>query len=93
MRGKFLFPELELVTEKEEYSEEAGVTYEENELKKFEELVMSGQAGTLQTEKDIDSDLLKMASDIEDKFFSKFRKRMKNEPDQVLRYLIFTKRI
>ncbi|XP_016841519.1 programmed cell death protein 2 [Nasonia vitripennis] len=84
---KFLFPQFELVTEKEEYnpSNEDSVTAEE-ELQKFEELVKTGQAGTLQSEKDIDDDLLKMASDIEDKTFSKFRKRIKGEPEQVLRY-------
>lgn len=46
----------------------------------------SGKAGSLQTEKDIDNDLLSMANDLEDKTFLKFQKRIKNDPDQVLRY-------
>lgn len=58
----------------------------EDELKKFKELLESGNAGSLQSEKDIDNDLLNMANDLEDKSFLKFQERIKIDPEQVLRY-------
>ncbi|KAJ8686696.1 hypothetical protein QAD02_022490 [Eretmocerus hayati] len=81
------FPEFELVIEKE--CEESGShtgSDTENELQKLDELVKSGKAGSLQADTDVDGDLLRMASDVEDKVFSKFKKKIKSEPDQVLRY-------
>lgn len=74
------------MTEKEEYTQEnEDKPNAEEELEKFEELVNSGGAGTLQSENDIDDDLLAMAHHIEDKTFLKFKKRIENDPDQVLR--------
>lgn len=84
---QFSFPEYELVIEREQYEpgnkNDANST--EQELTKFQELVESGQAGTLQAEKDVDNDLVQMASELEDKVFLKFQERIKSEPDQVIR--------
>ena len=93
MSEKYMFPQYELVTEKEECTDDDDITNTEEELKKFEALVMSGKAGTLQSEKDIDDDLLKMSNEVEDKTFTKFRKRIKNEPEQVLRYWSYVKKL
>ncbi|XP_011497016.1 PREDICTED: programmed cell death protein 2 [Ceratosolen solmsi marchali] len=78
-----LFPELELVIEPEESNQDIDVI-ERKEIEKFKDLIDKGQAGCLQSE-DIDNDLLKLANN-EDKTFSKFRKRIQNKPNQVLRY-------
>ncbi|XP_058804604.1 programmed cell death protein 2 isoform X1 [Phymastichus coffea] len=84
--SQFLFPEYELVIERERYEPENKTDTSEQEMKTFQNLIESGQAGSLQTEKNVDSDLLQMASEIEDKTFLKFQKRVKSEPDQVIRY-------
>ncbi|XP_058804606.1 programmed cell death protein 2 isoform X2 [Phymastichus coffea] len=76
----------ELVIERERYEPENKTDTSEQEMKTFQNLIESGQAGSLQTEKNVDSDLLQMASEIEDKTFLKFQKRVKSEPDQVIRY-------
>ncbi|XP_015601697.1 programmed cell death protein 2 isoform X2 [Cephus cinctus] len=85
-----LFPEFELATECEEVSEENSKDDEDDkeaqEIEKYKKLLEEGKAGTLQSEKDVDADLLKMASSIEDETFTNFSIRIKKYPDQVLRY-------
>ncbi|XP_015118632.1 programmed cell death protein 2 [Diachasma alloeum] len=85
---KFLFPELELITESEnsEDSEDDEVDEmekEKREMEKYKLMVKSGKAGTLQSEKEVDG--VKMAED-EDEVFTEFRSRVDKHPDQVLRY-------
>ncbi|XP_012274698.1 programmed cell death protein 2 [Orussus abietinus] len=87
---KFLFPEYELTIEMEEKSDEEmevdNVNDEAREIKKYKKLVADGKAGTLQHEPDVDSDLQRMSNSLEDETFSEFCARLKQYPDQVLRY-------
>lgn len=84
-----LFPELELVMESENSNEtndsKDDLAKEAEELKRFEALVKSGEAGTLQSEQEIDSDLQNMSKAETDETFTMFSERVKENPDQVLR--------
>ena len=87
----FLFPQFELIVEAEENFPEQGSKNDDpekdsEEIKKYEELVKNGQAGSLQFAADIDSALVEMANKVEDKAFFKFQNRIKLDPNQVLRY-------
>ncbi|KAL7302574.1 hypothetical protein TKK_0005207 [Trichogramma kaykai] len=85
-KNKFLFPEFELDMEEEVYSEKSDTDVDvAGELKKIEELKINGQI-SLQSEENVDEDLLKMANGEVDKTLLKFKKRIQNAPDQVIRY-------
>ncbi|XP_066581010.1 programmed cell death protein 2 [Prorops nasuta] len=83
----FLFPEYELVIEKDEdvENDDDDLEKEKAELEKFQCMVLDGQAGTMQND-DVDPDLLKMSSIEEDEVFAEFHVKTNNYPDQVLRY-------
>ncbi|KZC07423.1 PREDICTED: programmed cell death protein 2 [Dufourea novaeangliae] len=86
--SKLLFPEYEIVIEAEnerEDNDESNCEKEEEEIKKYETMIESGQAGTLQNE-DVQSELLSMANQKEDEIFSEFRLTIDQYPDQILRY-------
>ncbi|XP_014234718.1 programmed cell death protein 2-like [Trichogramma pretiosum] len=91
LEDRFLFPQFEIVFEKEQYSEKDcskesdEKDTEAEELKKFEELVKSGKV-SLQSEKGVDEDLLKLAYCEDDEVLMKFKERTQNEPKQVVRY-------
>lgn len=89
--SSILFPQYEVVTENESYYAEREVDdlkLEKREMKKYEELVKSGKAGSLHSEKEIDKDLKKMTSE-EDETFLEFRSRIKKNMEQVLRCDIY----
>lgn len=80
-----------MVIEREEATNDdddagADLDKEKEEIEKYNSLLKSGNAGTLQSEQDVDGDLLKMAVTEEDKNFMKFRAKINKQPDQVLRY-------
>lgn len=50
-------------------------------------LFESFQVPSLQNSKNVDLDLIKFANNKEDESFLEFRNRIKNSPDQVIRYL------
>ncbi|XP_058831648.1 programmed cell death protein 2 isoform X2 [Topomyia yanbarensis] len=84
--SSILFPQYEIVTEPEEeptkkLSEEDN---EKDQMNEYRKLVNEGKAGDLEdlTESELDS----YAEQSEDKYFLKFRKRIANDPDQILRY-------
>ncbi|KAK3863573.1 hypothetical protein Pcinc_030669 [Petrolisthes cinctipes] len=84
--SKFLFPEFEVELEPEEL--EAGREKSDEEvMKEYQDLLRSGQV-THQDDDDSDTevDLVNMASKETDKQFQKFRTRIKEFPDQVVRY-------
>lgn len=83
---KCIFSELELVMEEEQLKEssETPKEAEARRLKEYDEFVAKNKSGTLP---DIpDTDLDSHATGETDKIFSKFRKRIASNPDQVLRY-------
>ncbi|XP_043284289.1 programmed cell death protein 2 isoform X2 [Venturia canescens] len=84
-----LYPEFELVMESENKSEpddtKDDFAKEAEEIKRFEALVASGKAGTLQSENEIDSDLQNMSKAETDETFTAFSEKVKENPDQVLR--------
>ncbi|XP_069951505.1 programmed cell death protein 2 isoform X5 [Cherax quadricarinatus] len=84
--AKFLFPEFEIELEPEEL-EAAKEKSEEEVMKDYEELLRSGQV-THQNDEDSDTenDLINMATQETDKQFQKFRMRIKDYPDQIVRY-------
>lgn len=84
--SEFLFPEFDLVIENEEPDNSNHEVCEEKEILKYKKLVKSGNAGTLQSEKEVDTDLLQMANELQDKVFLKFRKKISRQPGQVLRF-------
>ncbi|KAJ9586227.1 hypothetical protein L9F63_020136 [Diploptera punctata] len=84
-----LLPQFEIVIEDEEISEDETcreTKTEKERLQEFEHLVQEGKAGTLQGDDSINDELQKMAISLEDKYFSKFTKRVSKMPKQVLRY-------
>ncbi|XP_063844164.1 programmed cell death protein 2-like [Scylla paramamosain] len=84
--AKLLFPEYEIELEPEE-QEAAREKTEDEVMKEYEELLRSGQV-THQDDDDSDTenDLVNMATKETDKQFQKFRTRIKEYPDQILRY-------
>ncbi|XP_071526123.1 programmed cell death protein 2 [Panulirus ornatus] len=82
----FLFPEFEIEMEPEEL-EVAKDKTEEEVMKDYQELLRSGQV-THQNDDDSDTenDLVDMATKETDKQFQKFRTRIMDYPDQVVRY-------
>lgn len=91
LENPFLFPEYELTTEVEEFSEE----YKEKErpeaerLKDYEKFVESHSknlVGNNGTDKIIEQDLEDIEPKKKDKIFKKFQRRIEQNPEQVLRY-------
>ncbi|CAG9772438.1 unnamed protein product [Ceutorhynchus assimilis] len=77
-----LFPEWELITETEERETED--VDEREAMAEYEKLKAEGKTGTL--EEVSESDLDAHASLDMDKVFAKFKKRIEDYPDQVIRY-------
>lgn len=92
--NKFLFPEYEIVMEREDKEDAHNsndLIKEEEEIKKYETMVQKNEAGIFQNE-DIQNELMNMANQQEDETFSKFLSTIKKYPDQILRfsyYLLF----
>lgn len=80
--SKLLFPQKEIVIESE--SLQKCESNEEKELEKFKKLEDEGKTGTLNdiSETELDAH----ATSDEDKVFSKFKKRVAENPEQILRY-------
>lgn len=60
-----------------------------SEIKTYDRLIKYDQVASLQDVKGVDLDLMKFANQEEDESFLKFRNRIKNNPDQVIRYVWF----
>lgn len=82
---QFLFPEHEISMEPEELEEEVPKT-EEEVMKEYEKLLLSGQVPSTYDDDSDTQDLLKMATKETDKQFQRFRTRIKEYEDQVIRY-------
>ncbi|XP_072383425.1 programmed cell death protein 2 [Diabrotica undecimpunctata] len=83
-QSKILFQEWEIVIEPEEIDTKCFT--EEEELEKFKQLEIDGKIGSMA---DIpEEDLESHAVTDSDKVFSKFQKRVKHNPDQMIRYRI-----
>lgn len=81
-RSEILFPEYELLIEEEEFQKEK----EKSEAEKKEELssfLTSDKASSL-LQDCTPEELEKMSNQSEDRTFTKFRKRVKHAPDQVV---------
>jgi len=88
--NNYLFPEYEITMDSDdvqENSEQDDVETEQEEIKKYNMMMQSGKAGTLQHE-DV-NDLLEMVTSANenDEVFIKFRMKIDNDPDQILRYI------
>ncbi|EZA47660.1 hypothetical protein DMN91_012568 [Ooceraea biroi] len=87
--NSFLFPEHEIVMENDdrakEHAEQDDVESEQKEIEKYNTMIDSGEAGTLQHSEDVNDDLLQMAN-TEDEIFAEFRTKIDDYPDQILRY-------
>lgn len=86
--NSFLFPEYEITItvddSDEEDMEQDDLKTEQIELEKYNEMIHNNKAGTLQHE-NVNDDLLQMASNEKDETFAKFRMKIDNYPDQILR--------
>ncbi|KAK7063218.1 Programmed cell death protein 2 [Halocaridina rubra] len=83
---QFLFPEYEISMEPEELEDEKPKT-EAEVMQEYETLITSGQIPAAKDDDDSDTeDLIKMATKETDKQFQKFRIRIKDYEDQVVRY-------
>lgn len=85
--AKFLFPEYEIDMEPEELDERREKT-EDEVMQEYEALLRSGRV-TRDLDDDVEKnedDLIKMATKETDKQFQKFRTRIKEYSDQVIRY-------
>lgn len=97
-KNSYLFPEYEIVMDEEE--EEEGSTRENaeqdaddvddvederKEIAKYNTMIQSGEAGTLQHD-DVNDDLLQMAGNENDETFAEFRAKIHDNPSQILRY-------
>lgn len=94
--NSFLFPEYEIVREREDFGKEKDIEQddlesEQKEIEEYNTMIQHGKAGTLQDE-DICDDLLQMAADEKDKTFAKFYTEIDNYPDQILRLLCLCKK-
>ncbi|KAJ8919320.1 hypothetical protein NQ315_003904 [Exocentrus adspersus] len=81
--SKLLFSQWEIITEPEEEIEDKVIS-EEEELQKFNQLKQEGKIGTMCNVPE--SDLNDHASADQDKSFTKFKKRISYDPNQVIRY-------
>ncbi len=85
--NEFLFPEFEIVIEREEIEQAAKESEKEAEkrrLKEYGELKKSGKIGEMAEISE--QDLSEFAESKEDKTFGKFKKTIESEPEQILRY-------
>uniref|UniRef100_A0A182WKG6 MYND-type domain-containing protein n=1 Tax=Anopheles minimus TaxID=112268 RepID=A0A182WKG6_9DIPT len=86
--SSILFPEFEIITEAEEYEPKAKLSEEENmkrQMAELERLKQEGKAGTLDELPEAELDKYS-ADQLEDKTFDKFKERISEDPEQVLRY-------
>ncbi|XP_011707120.1 PREDICTED: programmed cell death protein 2-like, partial [Wasmannia auropunctata] len=85
----FLFPEYEIVIERDDTATERvernDPSGEQTEMEKYNAMIQDGKAGTFQNE-DVNDDLLQMANDEKDETFAEFRTKIDSYPDQILRY-------
>ena len=91
-KPEILFAEYEIVIETEDKEDanntDTDLIKEEEEIKKYEAMVQKGEAGSFQNE-DVQSELLNMVNQKEDKVFSKFLSTIDKYPNQILRFKIF----
>ncbi|KAK9870013.1 hypothetical protein WA026_006108 [Henosepilachna vigintioctopunctata] len=80
--SKALFPQFEIIIEPEGMNDSK--VDEEIEMKKFTELSSDGKLGTMSGISE--EELVSYSATEHDKIFSKFRKHINNNPEQVLRY-------
>ncbi|KAK2581356.1 hypothetical protein KPH14_008122 [Odynerus spinipes] len=91
--NNFLFLEYELVKEPEKIINEDDdddddddcKEVEEKEIEKYKSMVQDKELESFHTERDIE-DLSKMANADEDEVFTRFRTKIENYPEQVIRY-------
>ncbi|XP_076034390.1 zinc finger protein RP-8 [Oratosquilla oratoria] len=83
--GSFLFPEFEIEMEPEELENEPNPS-EEQIMKDYEDLLRTGNANNSSYDPEDEADLIKMATKETDKQFRKFRTRINQYPDQIIRY-------
>ncbi|KAF4526203.1 hypothetical protein B566_EDAN001887 [Ephemera danica] len=83
-----LLPEWELVTEPEPdvTAEPKQEKSNEEQLREFQELVQSGQAGSLHGDAAAEAELQSMPEGQDDATFKKFKQRVSRSPTQVLRF-------
>ncbi|CAH0561023.1 unnamed protein product [Brassicogethes aeneus] len=81
-KSSILFPQHEIVIEPEDITE--NTTDENKEIEEFKKLQSEGRTGTLNEIPE--SDLDAHATTDTDKAFSKFKKKISENPDQILRY-------
>ncbi|XP_063228562.1 programmed cell death protein 2 isoform X1 [Bacillus rossius redtenbacheri] len=90
--ARFLLPEFELQTEEDadesvDVEEGAGGDDDEDRrLSEYEQLLRRGCGGTFQGDSSVDADLLRLATPPEDRAFVAYAARVKDDPEQVLRY-------
>lgn len=81
-KSKILFSEGEIVIESESVA--SSVASDQHELKKYEKLAQKSKTGTMANISD--EDLEAYANQETDKVFQKFQKRVKCNPEQIIRY-------
>ncbi|XP_076320723.1 programmed cell death protein 2-like isoform X2 [Tachypleus tridentatus] len=82
----FLLPEFELVMEHEKYSEEKEEKTESQKLEEYQKFLTSPKADDLVKDSKLFESELEALALKSDKMYNKFKKRIANEPEQVLRY-------
>jgi len=88
--NNFLFPEYEIIMDNddaEEDSEQDDVETEQKEIQKYNMMFRTGKTGTFQNENV--NDFLEMftSANENDEVFMKFRMKIDNDPEQILRYI------
>ncbi|XP_058460057.1 programmed cell death protein 2 [Malaya genurostris] len=85
--SSILFPQYEIVTEPEDMEPVKKLSDQESEqiqMEQYRKLVEDGKAGDMENLSE--SELESYVDQTEDKYFSKFKKRIATDPDQILRY-------
>lgn len=82
-KDEILLPEFELVLEEEVPEEKPDISVEELEREQMEKLAEAQQLASMQS---IPEDELRQYTETEDEYFSNFKKRTAENPDQVMRY-------
>ncbi|XP_035220619.1 programmed cell death protein 2-like [Stegodyphus dumicola] len=84
LKSQFLLPEFELVTETEELPSVTAEKSDEEKMREYHQFMQSSKAP--RELQDVRVDDLDIVVKKKDKAFNKFQKRIKIEPEQVLRY-------